>query len=516
MNRFNALLVLILSLPSLSFAAWEATYVDNFDGNTLAIDKWVRGQANLDRQLQSYRDEAIVVNDGNLELQIINKPYSNRPYVAGAVTTQGIFAQKYGYFEVRAKMAKGHGLWPAFWLMPETGSWTSEIDIFEFIGNSHGVHNAFHHDWRAQNQNGSTTTVTDRDLSKTFNTYALQWSPHRIQYLMNGKVIHQITDTAVIAKADKPMFVMLNTALASQHTGWISNVNATTDFSETFTVDYVRVFKERAGGAFATIPSSSVFVANTQNAAYDNVAISVESLDEADATPAINRTVTSIRDKVRLTAHAAANAKVWIALHKATRFYNDGRYDAQKLQVLERDVHFNAAGETEDIAFEFSDVTMQPGLYHVDITIRDNQAGNSNQSASRYKSYEFLNSNPSAGQQFDAYIRSASATTGQDGRLRARVALQLQEAALTPFLNVDYKVVNKVTKQVVLSETQRVNHEKIGAISLRHTLAKAVPVSDQYELHVIVSDADRQNSTAVITGSVSSKVPPEPVNMEIR
>ncbi len=516
MKILKTLALITLITPSLTYGAWEATYVDNFDGNTLAINKWVRGQANLDRQLQSYRDEAIVVKGGNLELQILNKPYSNRPYVAGAVTTQGIFAQKYGYFEVRAKMAKGHGLWPAFWLMPVTGAWTSEIDIFEFIGNSHGIHNAFHHDWRAQNQHGKTTTVTNQDLSQNFNTYALKWSPNRIEYLMNGQVIHQLTDRSVIAKADKPMYVMLNTALASQHTGWISKVNETTDFSETFTIDYVRVFKETNSGAFTSIPSASTYVANTQNVAYDNVAISLESLDDQNVTPAINRSLVTIQDKIRLTSHSAANAKVWIALHKANRFYSDGRYDAQKLKVIERDVSFNTAGETQDLAFDFSDIPTQHGLYHVDITIRDNAAGNSNQSAARYKSYEFLNSNASAGQQFDAFIRSASATTGQDGRLRARVALQLQEATLTPYLNVDYKVVNKTNGQVVLTDSKRVEHDKIGAISLRHTLSSGVPVSSQYELQVTVSDADRQNTTSIKKGSVSTTVPPAPVNMQIR
>ena len=33
---------------------------------------------------------------------------------SGVLTTQGTFTQKYGYFEIRAKVPVGIGVWPAF------------------------------------------------------------------------------------------------------------------------------------------------------------------------------------------------------------------------------------------------------------------------------------------------------------------------------------------------------------------------------------------------------------------
>jgi len=74
-------------------------------------------------------------------------------------TGQG-FAQRYGYFEVRARMpASGTGSWPAFWLMSSTsinntaGKKFSEIDIFEWYGKTYTDNRAViseaTHNWAA-------------------------------------------------------------------------------------------------------------------------------------------------------------------------------------------------------------------------------------------------------------------------------------------------------------------------------------------------------------------------------
>lgn len=61
--------------------------------------------------------------------------FSGFPFVASMISGERLFAQPYGYWEVRlrvARLGRGHHL--AVRLLPTDGSWPPEIDILEVVG----------------------------------------------------------------------------------------------------------------------------------------------------------------------------------------------------------------------------------------------------------------------------------------------------------------------------------------------------------------------------------------------
>jgi beta-glucanase (GH16 family) len=86
-----------------------------------------------------------------------------------------LFNQLYGYFEMRAQLPTGAGLWPAFWLLPADQRWPPEIDVMEQLGqDTHtifvGTHSA------ADGPNVATTTpIHVADTSEEFYVYGVDW-----------------------------------------------------------------------------------------------------------------------------------------------------------------------------------------------------------------------------------------------------------------------------------------------------------------------------------------------------
>ncbi|WGH78928.1 LamG domain-containing protein [Jannaschia ovalis] len=55
-------------------------------------------------------------------------------FATAQITTAETWAQTYGWFEIEARIPRGRGRWPAFWLTFAGRGWPPEIDIFEAYG----------------------------------------------------------------------------------------------------------------------------------------------------------------------------------------------------------------------------------------------------------------------------------------------------------------------------------------------------------------------------------------------
>lgn len=155
-------------------------------------------------------------------------------YTSGMLTTHASFAQTYGYFEIRADMPNDQGAWPAFWLLPEDGTWPPELDVVEMRGQDpNTVHVTVH-----SNETGQQTSVTSAvSVASTdgFHTYGVLWQEDEIVWYF---------DDVAIAHADtpsdmhKPMYMLVNLAV-----GGMAGTPGT-DFADgsQMKIDYIRAY----------------------------------------------------------------------------------------------------------------------------------------------------------------------------------------------------------------------------------------------------------------------------------
>ena len=159
----------------------------------------------------------------------------NYQYTSGLISTRSSFAQTYGYFEVRAKLPAGDGMWPAFWMVPASGAWPPELDIFEQLGHDTNTLYATKHSGVGGTNVWHTDTLWVPDTSAAFHTYGLYWDQTNLIWYVDGTEVDRM---ATPSDANQPMYMMLNLAIG----GW-SGAPDPNAFPGTMSIDYVRAYR---------------------------------------------------------------------------------------------------------------------------------------------------------------------------------------------------------------------------------------------------------------------------------
>jgi hypothetical protein len=132
------------------------------------------------------------------------------PYNSGVITTEKSFSQLYGYFDIRAELPTGEGMWPAFWLLPSNLQGTAEIDVMEELGSNPWQYSATVH----SPDNGiDGTAVPTTDLSQAFHDYGVYWTPTTISFYFDGK---EVAVAPTPADLNTPMFMLVDLAISSE------------------------------------------------------------------------------------------------------------------------------------------------------------------------------------------------------------------------------------------------------------------------------------------------------------
>lgn len=218
------------------YLVWE----DNFDGNELDTTKW-RHRA-TGRLRIGYNDPKMVkVIDGNLLLMYDIRKDS---ILVGAIGTEPTYMSTYGYFECRAIVQKSLGPWAAFWLQSplisqgeDPAKYGAEVDIFEYeqdLGDTmtHTVHWAYGPNQKSIGRKDSYL----EGLSEGFHTYALEWTPEKYAFYIDGLKFHEVKEG--LSHVDQYMILNMNLPRTLEK---LKKACA----PDTFIVDYVRVYKKK-------------------------------------------------------------------------------------------------------------------------------------------------------------------------------------------------------------------------------------------------------------------------------
>jgi beta-glucanase (GH16 family) len=152
------------------------------------------------------------------------------------ITSKPSLNFRYGYMQTRVKFPKGSGFWPAFWAYPSSSRFNSpEIDVAEFFGDNPS--NLFHV-YHRQAGGSSERIVRASDWSRSWHTIAVQWSPNRLVWYVDGVRRWTVYDTT-----NRAAYLIANLAIAD---GNIAPApNGSTPFPSSYSIDDIRVWQRR-------------------------------------------------------------------------------------------------------------------------------------------------------------------------------------------------------------------------------------------------------------------------------
>lgn len=232
------------------------------------VEAWAAGTVNNEDQAYTARLSNVRVEGGRLVIEAHKEDYRGDRYTSARIQSKGKRDLLYGRVEIRAKLPRGVGTWPAIWMLPsdpyvyatncaEGDGWhgnpncdawpnSGEIDIVEHVGyqmnHVHAtVHNSAYY-WLQWEQRKGRIVLDD--VSDSFHLYALEWTPHRIDAYVDGALYFTYVNQGEGWRAwpyDRPYHLILNLAVGGDWGRAGGDIDDSI-FPQRLLVDYVRVY----------------------------------------------------------------------------------------------------------------------------------------------------------------------------------------------------------------------------------------------------------------------------------
>jgi len=205
-------------------------------------------------ELQCYTNQAknVRVKNGVLIIEAHRDSLNGQPFTSARIISKKKGDWCYGRIEVKAKLPRGKGTWPAIWMLStewKYGGWpeSGEIDIMEHVGYDPGVihgtiHTEAYNHMKHTQKEGKITVPNAQD---DFHIYAIDWKKDKIDFYVDDKLYHSVLrdpkDDYKGWPFDQQFHLIMNLAVGGSwggREGVDQNI-----WPQRMEVDYVRVYQ---------------------------------------------------------------------------------------------------------------------------------------------------------------------------------------------------------------------------------------------------------------------------------
>jgi beta-glucanase (GH16 family) len=215
------------------------------------------------RELQYYRRENAFIENGNLVIEARRErfvdPYTGKEYSYTSARLDTIGKLRITppvRIEIRAKLPRGRGLWPALWLLGEEWSlqnvraWPScgEIDIMELLGHQPDVvYGTVHapYCYGSRGVHSQFRLPAGMDFSQDYHVFGVEVTSDYIVWFVDDQVYHIVTRgeferLGCVWVFDKSFHLIVNIAVGGY---WPGNPDESTPFPARMYIDWIKVFR---------------------------------------------------------------------------------------------------------------------------------------------------------------------------------------------------------------------------------------------------------------------------------
>lgn len=242
--------------PALTY---QLVWSDEFNTDGMPdTTKWsydVGGNGWGNNELEYYtnaRPENARITGGILVIEARKESFGGRNYTSARLLTRNKAKWTYGKFEIRAKLPRGKGTWPAIWTLANTNPlvWPDdgELDIMEEVGYDANMiygtaHNKLYNGANGKQKGGS---VLVKDAQDSFHVYSMEWTDTQVTWYVDGNFYFTYNNPNAGNDSwpyNKDFYLILNLAIGGNW-GGAQGVDDSI-FPQSLLVDYVRVYQKK-------------------------------------------------------------------------------------------------------------------------------------------------------------------------------------------------------------------------------------------------------------------------------